>query len=182
MFMLNLFRRHTPKCPHRRKGREYLKCNCPIHVDGVLPNGERYRDSLKTRDWSRAKRRLVEIEGDGAPPPEKRNSKLLQDAISDFLAQYPERSETRRKYKWILGYLAANSISELTIISDGKDRDAVTVELIDGYMTSRNNDGWSRIKEIEIIRSFFAFCIDRDWLRKNPARNLKRAHGRSQRY
>lgn len=179
MSMLNLFRRHTPKCPHRRKGREYLKCNCPIHVDGVLPNGERYRDSLKTRDWARAKRRLVEIEGDGAPPTtEMPRTKLLQDAIKDFLAQYPERSETRRKYKRLLGYLgdylAANSISELTVIADGKEQDAVTVELIDGYMTSRNNDGWSRTKEIEVLRQFFGFCVDRDWLRKNPARNLKR--------
>jgi hypothetical protein len=32
--MLTIWRRHTNRCPHREKGRNYLKCNCPIWADG----------------------------------------------------------------------------------------------------------------------------------------------------
>ena len=43
--MLNLYRRHVRKCPHRAKGQAYTKCSCPIWCDGEL-NGKRYRKSL----------------------------------------------------------------------------------------------------------------------------------------
>jgi site-specific recombinase XerD len=183
--MLNLFRRHTPKCPHRHKGRDYIKCNCPIHVDGILENGERYRDSLKLRDWARATRKLAEkleeLEGHGAAPPpaRKRHGKTLADAVKDFLARYPDPSETRRKYKRLLAYLTeycdTRSINELMVVSDGKELDAITIEVMDGYAMWRNQKaGWSWAKEIEVLRQFFTFCVDRDWMRKNPARVLKR--------
>ena len=175
--MLNLFRRHTPKCPHRHKGRDYIKCNCPIHVDGILDNGQRYRDSLKVRDWGRAKRKLAEIEGDGpAPPPP---TKPLEEAVQAFLAQHADRtSETLRKYKRVLAYLTdfcgTKSISDLNTVAGGQLVDAINVEVLDGYALWRNKENWTWIKEVEILRQFFAFCIDRDWLRKNPAKALKR--------
>jgi integrase len=47
---------------------------------------------------------------------------------------------------------------------------------MDGYEMWRNTrkDGWSWIKEIEILGGFFRYCVDRDWMRKNPAKALKR--------
>jgi len=48
------------------------------------------------------------------------------------------------------------------------------VARIDGYALWRNKTNWTWIKEIEILRQFFTFCIDREWRRKNPARALKR--------
>jgi site-specific recombinase XerD len=52
--------------------------------------------------------------------------------------------------------------------------DQITVETMDAYALWRNKENWTWIKEIEILRQFFAFCIDRDWARKNPAKALKR--------
>jgi hypothetical protein len=43
--MLTIWRRHTAECPHRDKGRNYLKCNCSIWADGYV-NGKR---TLATR-------------------------------------------------------------------------------------------------------------------------------------
>src|SRR5437764_65982 len=59
--MLSLYRRHLKKCPHQSKGREYMKCSCPIWRDGYL-NSEDYRRSLKTRDWQRALRLVERLE------------------------------------------------------------------------------------------------------------------------
>ena len=179
--MLNLFRRHTKTCPHRHKGRDYIKCNCPIHVDGILENGQRYRDSLKVRDWGRAKRKLAEklekLEGRKAPPAPR--AKSLEEAIQAFLAQHADRtSETLRKYKRVLAYLiefcGTKSISDLNNVVGDQLVDAINVEVLDGYALWRNKENWTWIKEVEILRQFFAFCIDRDWVRKNPAKALKR--------
>ena len=51
--MLSLWRRHESKCPHKRKGRSFIKCQCPIWCDGELFD-KRVRQSLDTRDWARA--------------------------------------------------------------------------------------------------------------------------------
>ena len=53
--MLTIWRRHTAECPHRKKGRNYLKCNCPIWADGYVNGKRTLRVSLKTRDTSETK-------------------------------------------------------------------------------------------------------------------------------
>ena len=58
--MLSLYRRHTSKCSHRRKGSLYLKCGCPVWCWGALPNGKFIRRSVSTRNMSEA-RRTVEL-------------------------------------------------------------------------------------------------------------------------
>jgi hypothetical protein len=104
--MLILWRRHLQKCTHRAKGREYTKCSCPIWCDGDL-NGERYRQSLKTRDWQRAIRLaerlerpnsersdLVHCEQRGCNTrvehgPCDRHQRSLEKAIEAFFAAHP---------------------------------------------------------------------------------------------
>lgn len=45
--MLKPWRRHFPDCDYVELGREYVKCSCPIWVDGML-DGKRVRRSLDT--------------------------------------------------------------------------------------------------------------------------------------
>ena len=59
--MLSLYRRHKKDCPHRRRGRERVKCSCPIWCDGEVA-GRRVRQALQTRDWQRALRRMADLE------------------------------------------------------------------------------------------------------------------------
>jgi site-specific recombinase XerD len=133
-----------------------------------MSNGKRIRTSLKTRDLQRAARRLVEMEEEALGRPRKR----LDDAIAAFKAQHAQHAaETQRKYKRVLKYLAEYCVRESVHYVD-----QVTVESIDGYALWRDKTNWTWIKEIEILRQFFAFCIDREWGRKNPARALKRPH------
>jgi len=99
-----------------------------------------------------------------------RPRKTLTDAIEDFHAQHAEHApETKRKYKRVLAYL-----SDYCARESWRYVDQVTVEIMDGYALWRNKTNWTWIKELEILRQFFGFCIEREWTRKNPAKALKR--------
>jgi site-specific recombinase XerD len=167
--MLTIQRRHSKKCPdHKHKdGPNYLKCrgHCALRICGML-DGQRVRKSLRTRDLRRAARRLAEMEEEALSRPRK----LLSDAIDGFHAQHAEQApETKRKYRRLLGYL-----SEYCTQVSLRYVDQIGVEAMDGYSLWRNKTNWTWIKEIEVLRQFFAFCIDREWTSKNPAKALKR--------
>ena len=165
--MLTLQRRHSKKCRDRNKGPNYLKCrgHCPLRVCGTS-EGRRVRISLKTRDLHRAARRLTEIEDRASGRPRKSTT----EAIEAFHAQHHgDQSETKRKYKRILGLFGAFCTqAEIHYV------DRVRVEDMDRYALWRNKENWTWVKEVELLRQFFEFCRDREWTTKNPARSLKR--------
>ena len=143
------------------------KCRgrCPLRVCG-MKDSQRIRKSLKTRDLQRAARRLAEMETEGHCRPRK----PLQEAVEAFQAQHAgHASETKRKYKRLLGLLVDYCTRQSL-----RYVDQVIVETMDGYNLWRNKENWTWIKEIEILRQFFAFCIEREWTNKNPAKALKR--------
>jgi integrase/recombinase XerD len=165
--MLTPFRRHSTKCPHRDKGRAWTKCRCPIHVDGTL-NGKRYRDSLNTRDWARALRRIVELEAEISqpkPPP----AKTLSEAVQAFLDSLVDHAHgTVRNNRRILRHL--ESLAEgkgITLLQD------VDLEFLDGYRRSRPIQASTWVKELEILRHFLNFCMERDWIERNPAQKIR---------
>ena len=45
--MLTIWRRHTATCPHRHKGRDFLKCDCPLWADGYVDGKRTLRQSLE---------------------------------------------------------------------------------------------------------------------------------------
>ena len=99
--MLQLYRRHSRTCPHRKKGRTYTKCTCTIHADGEL-NGKRFRASTGVRDWQRALRKQAAWESPDTPI-----LKPVQDAIDAFLTHYREFApSTLRKYRNVMNHLA----------------------------------------------------------------------------
>src|SRR5579872_360655 len=165
--MLTMHRRHSQKCPDRKKGPTHLKCRgrCPVWACGMV-DGRRVRLTLKTRDLDRARRRLLEMEDRTGGALRK----TLTVAIEAFHAQREGKgSETKRKYKRILAFLQ-------TFCEDLKITfvDQVGVESMDRYDLWRRKDGWAWIKEREILVQFFDFCRDRGWTTKNPATSLRR--------
>jgi site-specific recombinase XerD len=168
MAMLTLQRRHCSKCPDKHKGPNFLKCrgHCSIRICG-MQDGVRVRQSLKTRDLQRAARRLAEMVEDEALG---RSRKALSDAVEAFHSQHTgHAAETQRKYKRVLSFLATYCESaQLHYVHQ------ISVETMDGYALWRNKANWTWIKEIEILRQFFAFCAEREWIRRNPAKALKR--------
>lgn len=161
--MLTLYRRHTPKCPHRAKGRQWLNCKCPIWVDGTVKK-QRYCKSLGTRDLRRAGRKLAELEEQG---PELR--KAIHPAIEAFLEQQNTLARgTARNHR-----RAMNFFGELAERYKLIHLEDVTVEFIDAFRVSRELSPLTWTKELQILRHFFSFCLDRGWISQNPAKRVK---------
>jgi site-specific recombinase XerD len=161
--MLNLWRRHLKSCAHRRKGRSYTKCSCPIWCDGEIDGG-RYRHSLDTCDWQRAIRKLAAIEDPLAP-----KVKSVQDAITAFENHILSlEASTQRKYKNVLAHL--NVYCECKGVHDILQ---LTVEHLDAYRATRRLSPTTSTKELQTLRQFFGFCLERRWAEDNPAKRVK---------
>lgn len=159
--MLTPWRRHAPKCKHRHKGRDCTKCHCPIWADGTL-DGKRFRRSLKTRDWARAVRKLAALES-----PDRPVHKPIAEAVEAFLKSVEDLARSsKQKYRRILNKYFQALCTRLGL----RTIDQVTVETIDAYRASRDITVLTWSKELEILRHFFRFCVDREWTAKNPAK------------
>src|SRR5690242_14287574 len=168
--MLALWRRHEIDCPHKKHGRSAVKCQCPIWCDGEI-GGRRIRHSLKTRDWARAGRRLAELEerlnkealGEA---PKKRQR--LKDATAAFLGQCQIGSSTEKKYKRVMNFLVefgeARGVDYL---------DQWKLAVLDEYKQTRPLCPLSWQKELQLLRTFFEFCLDREWIERNPAKKMR---------
>ena len=164
--MLSLYRRHTPKCPHKSKGQDFIKCTCPVWCYGHGEDGKPIRESLKTRDWARAGRRAAKLESPDAP-----RFKPLSEAVAGF-EQHIQSLEpsTQRKYGNVL-----RQFGEYCKRVGLEDLSEVTVDRLDAYRASRELSRTTAQKELETLRQFFGYCRDRDWIKDNPARRIKSA-------
>jgi site-specific recombinase XerD len=130
---------------------------------------------MKTKDWDRAERRMLDL-FDPASPVARR--KLLSDAIAAFLADCGARhlkTPTVTSYQATLG-----ALSQVCETAGAKHVDQVTVDALTRFRASRTGrDGESPMKpssqrkELETVRVFLRFCLERDWITTNPAKVVK---------
>ena len=184
--MLNLYRRHLTTCPHRAKAENYTKCSCPIWCDGEI-NGDRVRHTLKTRDWQRAIRLaereerpnmertdLIPCAQSGCPTRVERgrcddHRRSINDAVQAFRnhVQGLEFS-TQRKYRNTVEHFRAYfERSNTADISD------VTLEQLDAFRASRKLGPVTASKELQVLRQFFGFCVNRKWTGENIAKQAE---------
>jgi integrase len=157
--MLSPYRRHRAKC--KMKGRK-AKCFCPIWVQGKL-EGETIRRSLDLTNWEAAQKKIREWEIHGI-----RSSMSLGDAYDRFIEQHKANGsadETIKKHTRLknlaLEHFGDVSIRSLSVDDVSRFRESWRF----APLTTRNT--------IERLRGFFKFCIQREWIEKNPASMLK---------
>jgi integrase/recombinase XerD len=184
--MLNVYRRHLKKCSHRQKGREYTKCSCPIWVDGEL-QGKRYGRSLKTCNWQRALRLVEQLErpntersdlmpceqqGCNVRVPSDRCEKhrrTVSQAIEAYFKANPDIAHgTLRNYRRTLTFFEAY-LSNFNLVGVHE----INRERIGGFRSSRKIAATTWTKELEIIRGFFRYCVESEWINKSPAAAVK---------
>jgi integrase/recombinase XerD len=175
---LNLYRRHLHKCPHREKGQNYTKCSCPIWCDGEL-HGKRTRESLETRDWARAIKRLEKLE---TGPEGTRILVSVAEGIASYLGDCRARNlagSTIESYTKTLEHLSGFCVSKGIRRMDGIDlgvltdfRAGRTVPARDENEAPRPISPSTSSKELETLRAFCAFAKKRGWLPENFARDL----------
>ncbi len=168
---LILWRRHLKSCDHRAEGREYTGCRCPVWCDGTI-SGQRIRRSMDTLDWDRAERRLARILDPEAPAPPIAIATAIRDYVADCHARNLSPA-TIRSYEKTLEHFRVYSERQAYA-----SMQSLTLEAVTGWRQSRaiapiNIAPTTQRKEIEALRAFFAFALERSWLQVNWARKLK---------
>jgi integrase/recombinase XerD len=170
--MLGIFRRHQKRCDHRKEGRKYRRCHCPVWVDGWL-NGEEIHKSLRTRDWQKAQGIVRESEADGERKVETTQSEpvTVEQAWQRFMADLGARNlraSTLRKYRLLRlqmeDFAVRRGVSSVKQIDQSALRE-FRVEWKDGPLSSS--------KKLERLRAFFRFVQEGKWIEDNPAVKLK---------
>jgi len=181
--MFTLFRRHESKCPHRKQGRRYIKCQCPIWCDGQFA-GKRVRKSMDTRDWARASRNLAKIEDPTyglrqcAQPGctqlvESGRCDRHRRGIEAAIVAYHEAhqdvgDETKRTRRRALRFLQEFLEGPKIQFVDQIDLDA-----LNSFRATRDLSARTWIKELEILRHFLRFCLDNEWVTRNWAAKVR---------
>ena len=186
IYTLRLYRRHLKKCSHRKKGREYTKCSCPIWVDGYL-NGEDYRRSLNTWDWQRAIRLVERLERPNSERNDlvfceqlgcnmrveegrcERHQKTISGAVEAFHKAhkhlgYGTQRNYNRAFRYLQRYFAEIKVDLVHQVDSG---------MIDSFRISRKISDMTWVKELEIIRRLFRFCRKRKWTSESPAADVE---------
>lgn len=176
--MFSLYRRHEDACSHQEKGIRYIKCSCPIWMDGYDDRGKRQRRSLKTRDWRHAQDKLNRLESGAATPRElDERSPIIDKAVSAYL-------EDCKLRKLAAGTITGYSIflRQLTDHFPGTRVSAIDIAALDRFRAARlrverhgklrDVTSQTQIKELGYLRAFFAFALSRKWTPENPAKEL----------
>jgi len=179
--MLTAYRRHLAKCPSQRKGQHFSLCSCPIWAYGRLPDGRTIRQSLHTDDWPRAQRRIQLLDrGEGqAFLTNAPTGKTLGAAIEGYLADLKARNlkeGSLSTYAYLFAQLQA-------FFDDASAVSLIDTPLLDRFRASRTvklKNGETRPvlprtsnKEIRLLRSFFGWCMDRQYISSNTAKKVR---------
>ncbi len=167
--MLTLYRRHRRRCSHRREGRTYRRCQCPIWMDGILA-GQEMRKSLRLRDWQKAQSlvRQWEAEGEVKQQSEPMTVKgacdeFLQDAQARGLRE-PTLYKYRLLFRQLRDFAAENGLRFIR---------EVNLPMLRKFRAQWPNQNLAALKKLESLRNFFRFVHENQWTADNPARRLK---------
>ena len=167
--MLTIYRRHLKSCAHKREGRKYRRCRCPIWVDGFLGEVE-IRKSLELRDWEKAQSTIREWEAVGAvKEPEGRpitlaqsQEQFLRDAVARDL-----RDSTLKKYRVML--------AQLTQFGEVEGRRSLVqfdLPALRRFRESWSDSSISALKKLERLRAFYRFAYESGWVPENYPKKL----------
>jgi hypothetical protein len=179
--VLTIFRRHSARCTARRPqyDRTYRKCKCVIHVEGKI--GYRFlRESLNTRSWEQANRRIIAAEALGtweesAEQPsnsaagQAREDKrpMVSHAVAEYLQNAKDQGngeDTLRKKR---------TTFEKQLLTWCEERGYYHVEQLGTselrqWRSTWNMEPLARSKRQGTVCGFFYFCILQGWIIKNP--------------
>jgi integrase len=193
---LNLYRRHQQDCAgghpedsrsgeFEERSKKWKRCGCVIFAAGSLEKHFRRRTTGRI-DWKDARAVASAWEAAGrwdapAPPPNPKSDSSDHAAISfdkacsAFLAEHEKHSagSTRRKYGILVEKLKAWSEHKGYVTLD-QWRPQDIRECRDSWKVKPNTEN----RYMAIVRSFFEFAVDNEWLDRNPAKKVKDPKGR----
>ncbi len=169
--MLTIYRRHRKDCPHRKGGRKYRRCRCPIWVDGFLGTQE-IRKSTGLRDWAKAQALVRAWEAEGQPTPEPKVEPItIQDACEEFVQDTVARNlREKTVYKYRLLFRQLQNFAQACGLRFLKELDPAALRK---FRASWPDGNLAALKKLERLRSFFRFAQGSKWIGENPAAELR---------
>jgi len=168
--MLTTYRRHRKNCEHRKEGRRYRRCRCPIWVDGFL-GGQEVRRSLETADWQKAQDKVREWEAKASEPKITHEPITIQQAGERLLNDGKARKLNESTlYKYRLLFKQIGDFAQRRGLRYLKELDLTT---LDDFRAEWKDGPRSSLKKLERLRAFLRFCERRKWIDSNPAVDLK---------
>ncbi len=163
--VLTIYRRHLKTCPHQAD-RFYRRCACPVWVIGMGPHGDYHRHTLHTFNWSVAEESRRKIEAG-----DTRNRVEVQSALDDWLAALRSAKRKERTVSQVHGAMARN-LAAWCRDSGYAYLDRLTLPVLDQFIATWRYASTTHRSRIDLMRSFFKFCVNRQWLPANPAAGL----------
>jgi len=120
---------------------------------------------MDTTNWARARRRADKIEEEVSSG---RVRKSIADAAAAFLSDRQIEDSTSRKYRRIM-----RRLTEFTAREGLEAVDRITLSNLDAYRCGRSLNALSWSKELQLLRTFFSFCVKRKWCEENPAKDMR---------
>jgi len=170
--MLKLQKRHLKSCRFSEFDAENVRCKCAYRIIGTI-NGKSVRLSAKTsnRDVAEdllhaAEQRIAKGEQPQAPSPPEMPP--LSEVVATFMRDLEGRNweeSTRRKYKTLLqdrllAFAAQKGITRL---------DQIAVAQMSDFRASWKDAPRTAQKNLERMRAFFRWAIERKYGAENPA-------------
>jgi len=138
-----------------------------VWVDGTL-NGVDMRESLKTRDWTKAAQMVQKWEAEERVTKVGAPITLDQACTSNLADMATLSSETVRKYKQLEKQMKEFATARgLRLLSE------FDVDTLTQFKATWKDQTRSANKKIERLRAFLRFAHDRDWVKTNPATKIK---------
>ena len=168
--MLTIYRRHTKRCGHHKKGRRHHHCRCPIWVQGTL-DGEPLRRSTGLQNWQKANELVRDWEASRRQPEEPPEIVTVRFACDRFLEDAAARglaASSMKKYVQLTKQMTAFAQAHRKVNLHGWK-----VEVVRRFRASWKDGARSSVKKLERLKAFFRFAVDNEWILENPARKLK---------
>ena len=189
--MITIYRRHRDTCSlkggptfrfhvegdlfvrksatHDDEGRKLkTQCVCVLWVDGVL-GGREIRESLNTCSWETACDVVrAKIAGTAGPTV---GPVTVGEATTKYTADAEARQlsdQTVKKYKRLF-----ERLKTFAALKGVRYLEDLTVDEVSEFRSGWKLGPRTSVKELERLRAFFDFARDREWVRKNPAAELK---------
>jgi integrase/recombinase XerD len=174
--VLRVYTRHYPPCPQTNVS--YRRCHCPKWINGLLPTGEFIRISARTRSWENGERkaRLMELNADPLrqSPPDASLRITVKHAIDTFLQDEDARKlakTTTCQSKTLFRQQLHSWCEEQRL----PFLDQLTTAKLREFRASWKNSALTTQRKHHRLNGFFDFCIENDWLVKNPSKKMKGA-------
>jgi hypothetical protein len=153
-----IYRRHKKTCKFKAD-RISMKCRCALWGKGTV-EGRPFERSLKTRSFERAGQIIQDIENGGIT---KEKIGILE-AFDKFIAECEARNlapGTLRRYRALRGRLQVFAKNRKV-----KGCADFSTDLVRDFRGSWTLAPRTAQKELERLKSFFAFCAENDWVKK----------------